>query len=201
LVGILKLTAVSKRDYMQNEYETQILNIDEKEIRKKLKKIGAKPLSKKFHRRFVYDINPNGCSEWLRLRTDGKKTTICYKLRKDHTPNGTQELEIGVDDFDKTAELLSKLSFFTDKFYQENISQIFTLDDIEFKIDRWPMIPTMFEIEAKSENGVKNGLKLLGLEGKEYGHHGHIQIYREYGIDLHSHKELKFEERKKYDRI
>jgi adenylate cyclase class 2 len=181
---------------MQKEFETQVLNIDEADIRAKLKKLGAKEEPKKSHRRWVYDINPHGCSEWVRLRTDGKKTTICYKLRKDNSPTGTEEIEVEVDDFEKTAELLSKLSFYFEKYYQENISQIYRLDDIEFKIDKWPMIPTMFEIEAKSEKGVARGLELLGLTGREYGHHGHVRIYKDYGIDLHDLKELKFDEKK-----
>ena len=177
---------------MQKEFETQILNIDAEEIKNKLIKLGAKADKEKFQRRWVYDINPDGCFEWVRLRTDGEKTTICYKSRKDHSISGTEELEIEVDNFEKTAEMLGKLKFYFDKFYQEDIKQDFFLGDIEFKIDKWPMIPPMMEIEAKNEAGVRKGLKLLGLEGKEFGHHGHIAIYKTYGIDLHNIKELKF---------
>lgn len=192
----LAILVVSKKKYkffMQQEFETQVINIDEAEIRRKLAKLGAKAEPEKFHRRWVYDINPNGCSEWVRLRTDGKKTTLCYKLRKDHTPTGTQELEVEVKDFEKTHELLSQLHFYCDKFYQENKSQIFKLDDIEFKIDHWPKIPALLEIEAKSEAGVAKGLEMLGLTEKNFGHHGHVRIYKEYGIELHEMKNLRFE--------
>jgi hypothetical protein len=56
------------------------------------------------------------------------------------------------------------------------------------------MIPTFLEIESTSEEKVKKGLKLLGLEGKDAGHIGLIQIYRKYGKDIHAYKELKFKE-------
>jgi len=55
------------------------------------------------------------------------------------------------------------------------------------------MIPTYLEVEADNEEKVKEGIKLLGLEGKDSGHLGTLTIYKKYGIDLHSIKELKFE--------
>jgi len=54
------------------------------------------------------------------------------------------------------------------------------------------MIPTFLEIVAKSEDKVREGLKILGLENKDAGHIGTIAIYKKYGIDLHSYKELVF---------
>ena len=177
---------------MQKEFETQVLDIDPEKIKNKLIKLGAKVDKEKFQRRWVFDINPNGCLEWVRIRTDGEKTKICYKSRKDHSISGTEEIEVEVDDFDKTAELFSKLSFYHDKFYQEDIKQEFLLDGIEFKIDKWPMIPHVLEIEAKSEENVRKGLRLLGLTGKDSGHHSYVSIYKKYGFELHEMKELKF---------
>lgn len=179
---------------MQNEFETQVLDINKDEIIGKLRKLGAVETPEVFQRRWVYDINPNGCHEWIRVRTNGKKTTLCYKKRTDNSVAGTQELEVEVDDFEKTVELISSLSFYFGKFYQENKRHAFTLGDIEFTVDTWPMIPPILEIEGKSEDDVVKGLKLLGLNGKEFGHHGHISIYKKYGIDLHGHKILKFNE-------
>ncbi len=177
---------------METEFETQILDIDKEEIIKKLQSLGAREDKEFFMRRWVYDINPTGCSEWLRLRTNGHKTTICYKKRKNHSIDGTSEIEVVVDDFEKTHELISRLNFYCDMYYQENKRVNFYIDDIEFALQDWPMIPTVLEIEAKSKEGVKKGLQLLGLEGKDNGHHGFIAIYKKYGIDLHKMKILKF---------
>jgi adenylate cyclase class 2 len=184
---------VHKGGYMHKEYETQVLDTDTKAIIEKLRELGAEETPEVFQKRWVFDINPNGCHEWIRIRTNGKKSTICYKTRTDHSVGGTEELEVEVDDFEQAAELMSNLKFYIDKFYQENRRHAFALDGIEFTIDTWPMIPPVLEIEAKSEANVKKGLKLLGLEGKDHGHHGYIAIYKKYGIDLHKHKVLKFE--------
>jgi len=161
--------------------------------------LGAKEESEALQKRLVFDIKCldsiiPGTGEWIRLRQSGNKTTLTYKNRKGNGISDTQEIEIVVDDFDKTKDILSNLSCFTGNYYQENKRIKFTLKDIEFTLDTWPMIPTFLEIEAKNEKKVKEGLKILGLDGQDAGHIGLIQIYRKYGEDIHSYKELKFKE-------
>lgn len=182
---------------MSQEFETQILNINIKEIKNKLRQLGAKEEPEIFQKRWVFDIQcldakTPGTGEWIRLRQAGDETLLTYKNRKGFGINETEEIEIKVDDFNKTVEIFSKLNYFTGKYYQENKRIKFTLNDIEFSLDTWPMIPPLLEIEAPSEEKVKEGLKLLGLEGKDVGHIGTIQIYKRYGIDLHKFPELKF---------
>ena len=67
-----------------------------------------------------------------------------------------------------------------------------TLDDFEFCIDEWPRIPTLLEVESTSKEKVKEGLKLIGLEGKDIGDEGVLEIYAKYNIDLHGIKKLTF---------
>jgi adenylate cyclase class 2 len=184
---------------MQKEFETQVLDVDVEKIKEKLRDLGAKEESEVLQKRLVFDIKcldaiVPGTGEWIRLRQSGDKTTLTYKNRKGNGLSDTQEIEVKVDDFDKTSEILSNLSCFTGKYYQENKRIRFTLGNIEFTLDSWPMIPTFLEIESTSEEKVKKGLKLLGLEGKDAGHIGLIQIYRKYGKDIHAYKELKFKE-------
>lgn len=182
---------------MQQEFETQVLDIDVDKIKEKLRELEAKEEPEVLQKRWVFDIEcldakEASTGEWVRLRQINDKSTITYKNKKGKGISETEEIEIGVDDFDKTAKLLSKLSCFTGQYYQENKRIKFELNGIEFTLDTWPMIPTFLEIEADSEENVKQGLKMLGLEGKDEGHIGTIQIYAKYNIDLHSYKELKF---------
>ncbi|MEI6498336.1 MAG: hypothetical protein WCO23_00025 [bacterium] len=178
---------------MNTEFETQILNADVIKIAERLRALGAIEMPEKFQKRWVFDLaSSDDHRSWVRLRTDGEKTKICYKEKYNANMDGTKELEIEVDDFDKAYEIISKLNFYNDLYYQEDKATLFYLNDIEFKIDYWPMIPPVLEIEAKSSEKVAEGLKLLDLEGKEFGHHGYVQIFKEYGIDLHKHKILKF---------
>lgn len=173
---------------MAQEYETQVLDIDEREIEKKLRELGAKEEPEILQRRWVFGMQDG---EWIRLREVGDKVAICYKNRQGQDISGTEEIETEVQDFEKTAEILGKIDF-KEKYYQENKRRMFLLDDMEISIDTWPQIPTYLEIDAKSEEKVKEGLKVLGLEGKDVGHLGTKHIYDKYGIDLHSIKELTF---------
>lgn len=180
---------------MPKEYETQVLDIDVEEIKKKLRDLGAKETEEVLQRRRVFDIEcleEQGIGEWVRLRKVGDKTTITYKHRKSTEIDGTEEIEVEVEDFEKAEELLSKLSCWTAHYYQENKRIAFVLNDIEFTLDTWPKIPTFLEVESSSKEKVIEGLKMLGLEGKDVGHIGLLKIYRKYGVKIHDYKELKF---------
>jgi len=175
---------------MGEEYETKILDINVKEIQEKLKKLGAKRIKEVFFRRYIYDINLKN-NEWIRLRTDGKETEITYKFKRGKGIADTEEINVSVNDFEKTSKILEKIKC-EGIYYQENKRVIYRLGDIEFDIDTWPRIPTYLEIESTSEAKVHEGLRLLGLEGKDIGHPSVKDVYEKYGIDLHKFKELKF---------
>lgn len=183
---------------MGTEFETQILEINPEEIAEKLRKLGAKEEKEILQKRWVYDIKCLGLTdstkgEWIRLRQAGEKSTITYKNKSGSGMSETEELEIIVNDFDKAAEIFSKLNGFEGQYYQENKRHKFVLNKIEYTLDSWPKIPTFLEIEGESEEKVHEGLKLLELEGKTHAHYGLLTIYKKYGIDLHSYKEIKFD--------
>lgn len=175
---------------MAYEFETKLLDINKKEIEKKLEKIGAVEEPEVLMRRWVFDINP-AKQEWIRLRDDGRKTTIAYKCKKGSGIAGTEEIEIEVGDFEKASKILSKLEF-KGVWYQENKRKRYQYDGIEFTIDSWPKIPPFLEIEARSEEEVKRGLELLDLQNKDAGNLSVKDTYLRYGINLHLFKELKF---------
>lgn len=180
---------------MNQEFETQVLDIDKDEIVEKLRKLGAKEEPEVLQKRWVFDIVPCNVAStgsWIRLRQAGnKKPTITYKSKSGKEIHETEELEIEVSNFNTAAQILSKLNF-SGIVYQENMRHKFELNGVEFSIDTWPKIPSMLEVEAASEKKVQEGLKILGLENKDVGHLGHFAIYDRYGIDLSQFKELKF---------
>lgn len=175
------------------EYETKVLNIDPEEIIEKLRDLGAKETAEFLARRWVFDIDSPDI-EWIRLRQSGNKTTLCYKYKtRGNTEVGkTIEIEVEVSDFDKTAAILSKLTF-RDIYYQENKNHVFHLGDIEFSIDSWPQIDPYLEVESTSIEKVNEGLRKIGLEGKDSGDKDIVEIYKEAGKDIHSTKNLKFD--------
>ncbi len=178
---------------MDNEFETKVLKIDKEVIIEKLRQLGAKEEPEKLQKRYIFDMTSESV-EWIRLRTDGTTTTMTYKHKvRGNTEIGkTVEIEVEVADFEKTAQILSKIHF-KDIYYQENKRHIFHLGDIEYSIDSWPMLEPYLEVEGGSQEKVREGLQLVGLEGQDVGDADIVDIYKkEKGIHLHDYKELKF---------
>ena len=175
---------------MAIEYEVKVLDIDVEDVKDKLIKIWAKEDSEKLMKRWVFVMNPD-TNEWIRLRDDWNNITFTYKQKTGQKIDETEEIEVKVEDFEKTAQILNKLDF-KEKYYQENSRLIYTLDDIQFSIDSWPKIPPYLEVESGSENNVYEWLKLLWLEWKDVWNLSTVKVFDRYGLDLHSFTSLKF---------
>ncbi len=177
---------------MHTEFEERILEINVDETISKLEALGAKKVGEWFQKRYVYDFTPSRENEWIRLRTNGEVVTLAYKNVEKNTVDGTRELEVEVSDFDETNELLNVLGYEA-KGYQENKRIRYILDDVEVDIDSWPMIPTYMEIEAESEERVKEIEKKLEVDTSKITALNCDDIYRDiYGIELKGVKDLRF---------
>ena len=64
---------------MKTEFETKVLEINVEKIILKLESLWAKFIWKKEQKRFTYDFHPIQKNSWVRLRTDGIKTTLTIK--------------------------------------------------------------------------------------------------------------------------
>lgn len=181
---------------MHTEYEVRVLEINKAEILEKLAKLNATLVGDFFQRRYVYDFNPKISGKWIRLRTNGEKTTLTIKNILSSKIDGTQELEIIVDDFDKTNMILKELGYMS-KGYQENLRCQYILNGVEIDIDDWPLIPTYIEIEGSSEKEVYDTLKLLGFSKNDATSKDVESIYLDYGHDLETIYNLKLEEERK----
>lgn len=177
---------------MKTEYEIRILEINKEEIIKKLEDLGAKKVGEFHQKRYVYNLKPAEDGKWIRLRTNGRETTLTYKDIISNTIDGTKEVEIEVSDFETTNEFLEKIGFIH-KGYQENERIQYILNGVEIDIDSWPMIPSYMEIEGKSEKEVMDQLALLNIDKSKITTLNCSDIYSEiYGIDIEKIKVLKF---------
>lgn len=173
------------------EYEVKVVDIDVDEIVKKLRELGAEETQEVLMKRWVFDFNPQE-SKFIRLRDNGNGiTTLTYKHRPTYELGDTEEIEVVVEDFEKTAQILKKLDI-NKVDYQENKRRIFKLNDIEFSIDTWPHLKPHLEVESFNKEKVLEGLKLLDLEGKDIGNLTVVELYEEIGINLNDIRELKF---------
>lgn len=178
---------------MESEYEITVLDIDVSEIEKKLESIGAIKQGEYLQKRNLYNFHEEYRGRFIRLRTNGEKTTLTIKDKSAKKEIGSvKELEIEVSSFEKTNEILELLGY-EHSTYQENKRIIYKLGHIEFDIDTWPMIPTYLEIEGKNKEDVEKMIKILDIDEEKLSLDKVSEIYKKYGIDIHQYKELKFE--------
>ena len=151
------------------EIETKIIDINEGEVREKLVKIGAKKAGKFFYRRYVFFLtDKKEIDEFVRIRTDGKKTTITYKYREGSGLRNTEEIETEAGDFKKSAEIFEK-ALKIKPVYQENKVEKWLYKNAELDIIYWPLIKPILEIEGKSVNEVIKTKEKLNIKGMDIG--------------------------------
>lgn len=181
---------------MHTEYEVRILDINVEKIIEKLESLGATKEWDCVQKRYVYDFIPKLDSKWIRLRTNGIQTTLTIKNVVTSEIDGTQELEIEVDNFERTHLILKELGYEA-KAFQENRRVQYVLNGVEVDIDYWPQIPTYLEIEGASEEAVYNIVEALDFTRGDCTSLDVDSIYRSYGIELSKINELELEEERK----
>jgi len=174
---------------MQTEFEIKVLDISVQDMLTTLRSQGLQEESPQDFKRYVYDLPDN--KAWIRLRTDGVKTTLTHKLFEKNAIDGVQELEIEVSDFQKTHELLLLMGLQASS-YQENKRRRFTAPDVEVSIDEWPLIPAYLEIEGETQAVVEQYITKLDLQDSRTTSEPTSAVYQLYGLDLTDYPELSF---------
>jgi len=163
---------------MNTEIEAKWLNVNHDKMRKKLKSAGAELVHaerRMTRKNFDYpDMKLEAIGGWVRVRDEGDKITLSYKQLNDRTLHGTKEVNVTVNDFDKTCSFLKLIGLVTTA-YQETKRESWVLGDTEIELDTWPWIPTFVEIEAPSEEKLKSAAKMLGLDFSD-ALHGSVEI-------------------------
>lgn len=169
---------------MSKEIEVKVLGLDIEKFKKNLVFAGGIKKKDKFlQRRYVFDIAPGDPTKWIRLRTDGERSTLAVKIINSDELDGTLEYETVVEDFDTTKLIIEKLGFIA-KSYQENYREIYMFDQCEISIDWWPKLEPYAEIEAGSESDIANVLKKLNLLDNETTSKNTKKLYADIGVDL-----------------
>ena len=179
---------------MHTEYEVRVLDIDKEKIIKKLESLGAEKIADFDYRRRVYNFHPAVDNKWIRLRTDGKKTTLTIKKLESLEIDGTKEIEIEVSDFEETNRILNELGY-ESHTYQESKRTRYMLNGVELDIDSWPYIPSYLEIEGKNEQEVREMIKILDVDKEKVTSIDVQGVFKEfYNIDIADVPVVKFNE-------
>jgi adenylate cyclase class 2 len=175
------------------EIEARWINLDPETMVKKLEAIGAKKEGSYFFQEWIF-AHP----EWrkdnrrLRVRSDGRQTWLTYKSNATWAIDSTEEVEIVVSSAEDAVAMIHKIGI-PQLRHQEKKRETYVLGDIVFDIDFWPKIPMVFEIEGPSEEKVREGAKLLGLDWKDAVFEDQLWVHKKYyGIDLFAINEYCF---------
>jgi adenylate cyclase, class 2 len=176
------------------EYEAKVLDVDPVKISEIIVGRGGRQVGDTvLLRRYVYDVVAGDGSRWIRLRDAGSGSTLTVKQIHHDGIDGTDEVEIGVDQFEATNELLALMGF-TARSYQENRRTSFVLDDARLEIDEWPRIPPYLEIEADSREAVLRVAAALGFTEADLTGENTVSVYARHGIDLLALPRVSFDE-------
>lgn len=173
------------------EFEGKVLDVDPDAIHCQILHAGGYLVDHTNQRRYVYDIVPGDQSRWIRLRDNGDTATLATKHIRHDGIDGTDEVEVTVDDFDTTHMLLQSLGF-TAKAYQENLRASYRLHEAALEVGQWPMIPAYLEIESVSREHVVEVAALLGFTEDQLTGENTTKVFARYGIDLNGITNLRF---------
>lgn len=151
---------------MDIEYEATFPNVDKDEVRKRLKKVGAKIVKQEFmQKRIVFNF-PKGHNikgGWIRVRDESDKITMSIKIVDGNKIENQKEICLKVNSFEQASTFLQSLGC-ERKAYQESKRELWFLDKCEVTIDEWPFLEPYVEIEGKSEGDVKKVAEELGFD-------------------------------------
>jgi adenylate cyclase class 2 len=168
---------------MQVEIEAKFLDIDPEGLRNTLKENGAVLVhEERLMRRKNFDYPDSRLEKigaWIRVRDEGDQITLAYKQLVNRKIDGTKELSLIVEDFEKICDLLSVIGL-ENKSYQETKRERWDLGGVEVTIDTWPWLPTFVELEGQSEEILKKIANQLSLDWSKAIHGSVENAYQTY---------------------
>lgn len=177
------------------ETEIKFLEIDTKALIKKLRELDAKDLGEDLFREVIfYSKNSDFKKEKkiVRLRKTREGHFLTYKERALIETSTTIEIEIRVDDEERTIDLLEKLGLVAYRI-QEKKRHSFLIDNIKVDIDTWPGIPSYVELEGELEESLLKLAKKLDLNGEMHIEAAGKILEECYNIPIHDLKFFTFD--------
>lgn len=150
---------------MNIEYEATFINVNKGNVRKKLKEAGANLIKPEFLQKRVIFNPPKRFDgyRWLRVREEGNKITMSFKMVDGDKIENQKEINLAIDDFKKGVEFLEAIGC-QRKSYQETKREIWKLGKVEICLDKWPFLEPFVEVEGKSEKEVRTVSGKLGFD-------------------------------------
>jgi len=156
------------------EIEVKILDINRKEIEKKLISLGAKKIFEGVLEARYFDFKDFSLKKkhiTLRLRKEAGRTVLTFKKKiADARLKIREEREIEVSDFN-TAKTILKLIGLKDFSGMKKERTSYALKDVKFEIEKYlgnySFVPEFVEIESERKEILKKYVKLLGFNPED----------------------------------
>ncbi|MFA6585834.1 MAG: CYTH domain-containing protein [Candidatus Paceibacterota bacterium] len=153
------------------EIETKVLDVDVEEIKRKLDALGAKEIQNA--RLFVDWFRPQGHEEgetpwFLRIRTNKEgDSEVTWKSKREFlgVSSTKKEINLKISDEDAMSDLFIEIGM-KNYAHQEKDRISWLFKEWQFDLDQYPGMPAYLGIEGKSEESIREAIKLLNLEDK-----------------------------------
>tara|TARA_B100000768_G_C11276527_1_gene376245 strand:- start:1846 stop:2490 length:645 start_codon:yes stop_codon:yes gene_type:complete len=171
------------------EFEYRFYNINEIDIKKKIKDLGGFLVHDKMLMRVTVYYHPlNKLNYYIRIRNESSKNKNFYTLtvKKLKKPFPVEH-EIIIDD-PKEADKILKMLGCQEKYIIEKIRESWSLDGCkEIVFDSYLGLPTFIEIDCKTLDSLNQITKKLGFDKKKSEKTGIKNLYYKlYGIPKNS---------------
>ncbi|MBW2993509.1 class IV adenylate cyclase [Candidatus Woesearchaeota archaeon] len=167
------------------EIEVKILEINKKEMIKKLKKLGAKKTFEGKIYAVSYDFK-NGVlakkNSFIRLRRVGNKSFLTYKRKiTQRKAKIMKEIETEIDDFNEMRKILLAINLKPANDYTKKRTS-YKLGKVTFEIDEYKQIPAYMEIEAPTIKQINKFIKKLSIDKSKIKTWTGKEVFKHYGI-------------------
>ena len=165
---------------MAKEIELKIVDINRNEAKKRLEAVNARFKGHFVLQRVTFQgtrsgrikdytsstVNDVYHTSWIRVRTDGKKTTLTLKEQKGTGIKKRYEYEVEVSNFATTVKILTRIMPDSSRSYMVTKRDVYESGDVTITIDKWPYLPYQLEIEGPTEKKVRSTYDKLKIRGK-----------------------------------
>ena len=152
------------------EIEVKILNVDGRQVERKLILLGAEKVFDGEVETFFFDFKNHAmikAKNLVRLRRESDRTLLTFKkFLSNEEVKAVEEYEVVVSDMEKMKRILEFLGLSMTQSMQKHRAS-YRLDQVHFDLDRYEReyahIPEFLEIEANDASTIHKYAKLLGF--------------------------------------
>lgn len=183
---------------MHKEVEARFIGIDYDALKKRLDQLGATDRGTHHLQETVFfdkELSWNtDRGKFVRVRKIGSETLMTFKHNERDEVDGTKEIELTVDDYDRSCDFLREVGLVPYR-RQEKRRHSYAMGEVRVDIDFWPRLPPYAELEGPSEAHLKEAAARLGFNWVDADFHNAAWVIENvYSIPFRKLRSFMFDE-------